>query len=114
MKSAFNHTKGLRTLYDQFERMEALKQDTNQDVFVNIMTLKIPKEVLLQLQFERGSKIKWTVGRLRELLSDYISVREETEEQCNNTETAGSNSRHHNQAIQKFNRSIGIRLKAIN
>ena len=88
MKPAFNSTKGLRTLYDQFERhlrsLEALKQDTNQDVFVNIMTSKIPKEVLLQLQFQRGAKIKWTVGRLRELLSDYISVREETEEQCNN------------------------------
>ena len=95
MKPAFNSTKRLRTLYDQFERhlrsLEALKQDTNQDVFVNIMTSKIPKEVLLQLQFQRGAKIKWTVGRLRELLSDYISVREETEEQCNNTETAGSN-----------------------
>ena len=95
MKPAFNSTKGLRTLYDQFERhlrsLEALKQDTNQDVFVNIMTSKIPKEVLLQLQFQRGAKIKWTVGRLRELQSDYISVREETEEQCNNTETAESN-----------------------
>ena len=95
MKPAFNSTKGLRTLYDQFERhlrsLEALKQDTNQDVLVNIMTSKIPKEVLLQLQFQRGAKIKWTVGRLRELLSDYISVREDTEEQCNNTETAGSN-----------------------
>ena len=60
-------------------------------MFVNIMTSKIPKEVLLQLQFQRGAKIKWTVGRLRELLSDYISVREETEEQCNNTETDGHN-----------------------
>ena len=95
MKPAFNSTKGLCTLYDQFERhlrsLEALKQDTNQDVFVNIMTSKISKEVLLQLQFQRGAKIKWTVGWLRELLSDYISVREETEEQCNNTETAGNN-----------------------
>ena len=55
MKPAFNSTKVLRTLYDQFERhlrsLEALKQDTNQDVFVNIMTSNIPKGVLLQLQF---------------------------------------------------------------
>ena len=51
MKSAFNSTKGLRTLNDQFERLEALKQDTNQDVFVNCLTSKIPREVLLQLQF---------------------------------------------------------------
>ena len=56
------------------------------------MASKIPKEVLLQLQFQRVAKIKWTVGRLRELLSDYISVREETEVECNNTESARSNS----------------------
>ena len=80
MNPAFNSTKVLRTLYDQFERhlrsLEALKQDTNQDVFVNIMTLKIPKGVLLQLQFQRGAKIKWTVGRLRGLLSLYTLVGE--------------------------------------
>ena len=90
VKPAVNSTKGLRTLYDQFERhlrsLEALKQDTKQDVFVYIMTSKVPTEVLLQLKFQRGTKIKWTVGRLRELLSDYISVREETEEPCCNTE----------------------------
>ena len=55
------------------------------------MTSKTPKELLLQLQFQKGAKIKWTVGWLRELRSDYISVREETEENCNNTEIAGSN-----------------------
>ena len=95
MKPAVKSTKGLCTLYDQLKRhlrsLQALNQDTNQDVFVNIMTSKIPKEVLLQLQFQRGAKIKWPVGRLRDLLSDFISVKEETEEQCNNTETAGNN-----------------------
>ena len=53
------------------------------------MISKIPKDVLLHLQIQRGAKVKWTVSHLRELLGDYISVREETEEQCN-TETASS------------------------
>ena len=52
------------------------------------MTSKITNEVLLQLQIQRGAKVKWIDSRLRELLGDYISVSEETEEQCN-TETAG-------------------------
>ena len=54
------------------------------------MTSKITKKVLLQLQIQRGANVKWIDSRLRELLGDYISVSEETEEQCN-TETAGSN-----------------------
>ena len=93
MKPAVNSTKGLRTLHDQFERhfrsLEALKQDNNQDVFVSIMKSKIPKEVLLQLQLQRGAKVRWTVSRLRELLSDYILAREESEEECH-TEATGS------------------------
>ena len=94
MKPSVNSTNGLRNMYNQFEKhlrsLEALKLDTNQDVFINIMTSKILKDVLLHLQIQRGAKIKWTVSRLRELLSDNISLREETEEKCN-TETAGSN-----------------------
>ena len=86
LKPAVNTTKGLRSLNDQFERhfrsLEALKQDTNQDVFISIMTSKIPKDVLLHLQIQRGSEVRWTVSRLRELLSEYILAREETEEQC--------------------------------
>ena len=86
LKPAVNTTKGLRSLNDQFERhfrsLEALKQDTNQEVFISIMTSKIPKDVLLHLQIQRGSKVRWTVSRLRELLSEYILAREETEEQC--------------------------------
>ena len=94
LKPAVNTTKGLRSFNDQFERhfrsLEALKQDTNQDVFVSIMSSKIPKNVLLQLQIQRGSKVIWTVSRLRELLSEYILAREKTEEQCF-MEATGSN-----------------------
>ena len=50
---AINSPKGLRLLYDQIEQhlrsLEALKQDINQEVFVSIITAKLPKDVLLQL-----------------------------------------------------------------
>ncbi|MEW8544133.1 MAG: DUF1759 domain-containing protein, partial [Candidatus Thiodiazotropha sp.] len=96
MKTAVNSTKGLRSLYDQFERhfrsLEAMGQDTNQDVFVSIMTSKIPKDVLLQLQIQKGAKVKWTVSRLRELLGDYISAREQTDQQCNTESSDNSPS----------------------
>ena len=62
MKPAVNSAKRLRTLHDQFERhfrsLEALKQDTNQEVFVSIIKSKLPKEVLLQLQLQRGAKVR--------------------------------------------------------
>ena len=46
-----------------------------------MMTSKIPKDVLLQLQIQKGAKVNWTVSRLRELLNDYISAMEETDQQ---------------------------------
>ena len=85
MKPAVNTTKGLRDLYDNFERhfrsLEAMQQDTNQDVFVSMMTSKIPKEVLLQLQIQKGAKVNWTVSRLRELLNDYVSAKVDMDQQ---------------------------------
>ena len=66
MKPAQNSTKGLRNLQNQSEShlrsLEALTQDTNQDVFINIMTSKNPKDVLLHLQIQQGAKVKWTVS----------------------------------------------------
>lgn len=81
IKPVSNNTKGLRMLYDHFEKhfrsLEALHQDTNQDVFVSIMTSKIPKGVLLHLQIQKGAKVKWIVNGLRELLNDYVTAREQ-------------------------------------
>ena len=56
-----------------------------------MMTSKIPKDVLFQLQIQRGANIDWTVTRLRELLNDYISNREESEQQ-GHTDTSNSTS----------------------
>ena len=77
---ASNNTKSMRSLYDQMGKnlwsLDALNQDTNQDMFVSIVTSKIPKEILIQLEIQKGSKEKWSVAKLRELLNEHISARE--------------------------------------
>ena len=71
-----NSSKGLRLLYDQVEKhlrsLESLHQDVNQEVFISIITSKVPKDVLVQLEIQKGAKNKWTVGKLRDLLNDYV------------------------------------------
>lgn len=73
-KSAQNTSKGLRNLYDQIEKhlrsLEALRQDICQDVFISMVTSKIQKEVLIQLEIQKGARNKWTVKDLREPLND--------------------------------------------
>ena len=63
---AINNSKGLRQLYDQIEkhlrRLEVLNQDVNQEVFVSIITAKLQKDVLVQLEIQKGARNKWTIG----------------------------------------------------
>ena len=84
--SASNNTRSLRALYDQIEKnlrsLEALKQDINQNVFISMVTSKIPKDVLIQLKLQKGSKCEWSVSKLRELFNEYISARERAEQQA--------------------------------
>lgn len=60
MQKAGNTTSSLRTLIDTMERhlrsLEVLKQDINQDMFVCMIRSKLPKDVLLQLEIQKGSK----------------------------------------------------------
>ncbi|XP_062582984.1 uncharacterized protein LOC134244753 [Saccostrea cucullata] len=85
-QSATNDTSSLRKLNDDLERhlrsLEALHQDVNQDVFVSMITSKLPKETLLQLEIQKGPKEKWTVQKLRELMKNYIKVKESSEIQA--------------------------------
>ena len=50
LSPATNNPKSLRSLFDQTERnlrsLQALKQDIDQDVFVSIITSKLPKDFL--------------------------------------------------------------------
>ena len=79
LSSASNNTRSLRSLYDQIEknlrRLDPLKQDINQNIFISIVTSKIPRDILIQLEIQKGSKVKWSVHKLRGLLNEYISDR---------------------------------------
>ena len=53
-----------------------MEQDINQDVFISMITSKIPKDVLIQLEIQKGACNKWTVKELRERLKQYVATRE--------------------------------------
>ena len=85
LRSAPNTPRGLRSLYDQIEKhlrsLQALQQDINQDVFISMITSKLPKDVLIQLEIQKGTCNKWTVKELRELFKNYVAARERAEQQ---------------------------------
>ena len=84
---AINNSKGLWQLYDQIEKhlrsLEALNQDVNQEVFISIITAKLPKDIFVQLEIQKGAKNKWTIGLLRELFNDCVSAREKAKQHIN-------------------------------
>ena len=55
LQSASNQTTHLRRLYDDLERhlrsFHAMHQDVTQDVFISMITSKLPKEVLFNLKY---------------------------------------------------------------
>ena len=63
---ATNSSKGLRIVYDKIESnlrsLEALQQDVNHDIFVSIISSKIPKDVFVQMELQKGAKNKWSVN----------------------------------------------------
>ena len=61
-------------------RLEAYHLDVSQEVFISIITSKLPKDVLVQLEIQKGARKKWTVSKLRDLLNDYVSAREKAEQ----------------------------------
>ena len=81
LSCASNRTSELRFLY-KIERnlrsLEALNQNIDQDVFISMITTKLPEAVLVQLEIQKGSD-RWTVDKLRDLLKSYIAAREAAE-----------------------------------
>jgi len=49
-------------IYDKIEQnlrsLEALQQNIDQDVFISMITTKLPKEVLVQLEIQKGTGVK--------------------------------------------------------
>ena len=83
LKPVPNTAKGLRSLYDHIEKqlrsLEALEQNVDQDIFIAMITSKIPKEVIIQLELQKGARNKWSVRELRELFNNYVAARERAE-----------------------------------
>ena len=99
LKQAPNNPKGLQNLYNQVEQhlrsLKALDQDTDQDLFISMITSKLPKDVLIQLEVQKGAKTPWTVKELRERFNDYIAARERADQHVSTTksESAGDHER---------------------
>ncbi|XP_045216914.2 uncharacterized protein LOC123566652 [Mercenaria mercenaria] len=79
-----NKTSSLRVFLDQVEKhlrsLEVLGKDVQQEVFVSIIKSKLPKEVLLQLEIQKGTTKEWTLIFLRERINQYIVARERTDQ----------------------------------
>ena len=84
LKPVPNTAKGLRSLYDRIEKhlrsLETLEQNVDQDIFIAMITPKIPKEAIIQLELQKGARNKWKVRELRELFNNYVSARERAEQ----------------------------------
>ena len=78
-----NNSSSLRRLYDKlechFRCLESLHQDVNNGFIMYIMKSKIPEDVFLQLDIQKGNQNKWSVKRLRESLNNYINAMETVE-----------------------------------
>ena len=81
-----NRTTDLRMIYDKIEQnlrsLEALQQNIDQDVFISMITTKLPKDVLVQLEIQKGTGVKWSVRKLRHLFEGYVLAREAAESQA--------------------------------
>ncbi|KAH3857812.1 hypothetical protein DPMN_100427 [Dreissena polymorpha] len=67
---------------------------------------KLPPEVLLQLELLKGADNKWSVPKLRELLRQYITVREHTEESLkDNKESVASKMYRENQRNAMYSKT---------
>ncbi|CAG2196346.1 unnamed protein product [Mytilus edulis] len=108
--SASNQTTHLRRLYDDLERhlrsLDAMHQDVTQDVFISMITSKLPKEVLIQLEIQKGNNERWTVGKLRQFFNTYITAREAAESQSKETHTGPSSEEKQQSKIQSNNSTL--------
>ena len=77
---ATSATPSLRTLYDSLEKhfrsLIALDQDVEQSVFVSMITSKIPRSVLIQMEMTRDQTVAWTTTSLRKAFGTVLTATE--------------------------------------
>ena len=59
--------------------LQALKQNTDQDLFISMITSKLPKDVVIQLETKKEARTPWTVRENRERFNDYLVATERAE-----------------------------------
>ena len=59
-----------------------------------MITSKLPKDVLFQLEAQKRARAKWTVNELQERLNDYVAARERTEQNACAVKTEESENLH--------------------
>ena len=74
--SPSNKVAALRAFQDTTEKhlrsLEVLGENIDQHVFVSMIRTKLPEDVLRQLEINKGAKVEWSLGNLRQQLEDYI------------------------------------------
>ncbi len=85
LPSCSNETGKLRVLYDKLEEkvrsLEALGEDPDQSIFISVITSKIPRPVMTELELKKPRRNPWTVDLLRKALEDQICAREAADRQ---------------------------------
>ncbi|XP_045158803.2 uncharacterized protein LOC123524573 [Mercenaria mercenaria] len=76
-------TESLRLFYDKIQKhlrsLVVMHEILEQQVFVSIIRSKLPSEVLMHLEIQKGSDNKWTLTKLCELLRQYIVSKEKSD-----------------------------------
>ncbi|XP_060608440.1 uncharacterized protein LOC132760479 [Ruditapes philippinarum] len=73
-------TESLRFFYDKIQKhLEVMHENLEQQVFVSIIRSKLPSDVLMHLEVQKGADNKWTITKLREFLRQYIVSREKSD-----------------------------------
>ena len=96
LKPAPNNPNGLRSMlmYNDVEThlrsLQALEQDTDQDLFISMITSKLPKDVVIQLETQKRARTLWTIRELRERFNDFIVARERAELHVSATKSEGA------------------------
>jgi len=80
LEPATNKVSSLRSLLDKVEihirSLEVRQQNVDQDIFVSIIRSKLPEEVLVELEIQKGVDNKWSVQNLIKQLREYVVARE--------------------------------------
>jgi len=77
-------TESLRYFLDTIEKhlrcLEVLKDNKHQNMFVSMIKSKIPRDVLLHIEIQKGTDHEWSVQELNYRLLAYITAKERADQ----------------------------------